>query len=114
MGMGGAFSFLLARLHHRWLPDPMSKVLLTGTMTCAPSEVDDVLSVMADHIRKSRAEAGCMQFELWQDELTPTAFHVSEVFLSEAAFAKHQERTQGSDWWRITRHMSRDFKKVSA
>ncbi|WP_417243736.1 putative quinol monooxygenase [Celeribacter sp.] len=92
----------------------MSKVLLTGTLTCTPDEVDDVLSVMADHIRKSRAEAGCLQFELWQDELTPTDFHVSEVFLSEAAFATHQDRTQGSDWGRITRDMTRNFKKATA
>ncbi len=114
MQMGRAFCFLLARHHHRRLPDPMSKVLLTGTLTCAPHEVDDVLSIIDDHIRKSRAEAGCLQFELWQDELTPTDFHISEVFLSEAAFAKHQDRSQGSDWGRITGHMARDFTKANA
>ncbi len=92
----------------------MTKVLLTGTMTCAPSEVEDVLALMDEHIRKTRAEPGCLEFELWQDELTPTRFHVNEVFVSEVAFEAHQDRTQRSDWFRVTHHMSRDFSKVSA
>lgn len=92
----------------------MSKILLTGTMTCAPSEVDSVLSLLPTHIRLTRAEAGCLDFDLWQDELTPTRFHVNEVFVSEAAFQAHQERTQRSDWFRITHHMDRDFTKVEA
>lgn len=92
----------------------MTKILLTGTMTCAAHEVEDVLALMDDHIRKSRGEPGCLQFELWQDELNPRHFHVSEVFVSPAAFEAHQDRTSGSDWFRVTGHMSRDFKKVEA
>lgn len=90
----------------------MTKVLLTGTMTCAPHEVEDVLAVMPAHIKQSRAEPGCLEFELWQDELRPTEFHVSEVFRDSAAFEHHQERTRASDWWRITHDMHRDFTTV--
>jgi quinol monooxygenase YgiN len=93
---------------------PVSKILLTGTMTCAPSEVDGVLSLLPTHIRLSRAEPGCLQFDLWQDEVRPTEFHVTEVFRSEAAFQAHQARTQSSDWFRVTGHMARDFRKSSA
>lgn len=88
----------------------MNKILLTGTLTCSADEVDTVLDLMATHIRLSRAEPGCLSFELWQDELTLTRFHVSEVFRNRAAFDAHQERGSSSDWGRATHHMQRDFK----
>jgi quinol monooxygenase YgiN len=94
--------------------DVMGKVLLTGTMRCDANEVDAVVSLMAKHERLSQAEAGCLSFELWQDELDPRTFHVTEVFRSETDFESHQERTQASDWGRVTRHMTRDFTKSRA
>lgn len=92
----------------------MAKILLTGTMTCAPDEVDHVLALLPEHIRLSRAEPGCLQFDLWQDEVRPTEFHVTEVFRDARAFEAHQDRTQSSDWWRVTHHMARNFKKSAA
>lgn len=92
----------------------MAKILLTGTLTCAPDEVESVLALMSDHIRHSRAEPGCLAFELWQDELTTTQFHVNEVFRDAAAFEAHQSRSRASDWGRVTAHMRRDFTKSPA
>ncbi|MBW6417479.1 putative quinol monooxygenase [Celeribacter sp. PS-C1] len=86
------------------------KVMLSGTMTCAAHEIDHVLALLPEHIRLSRAEPGCLQFDLWQDEVRPTEFHVTEVFRDARAFAAHQDRTQSSDWWRVTHHMARDFR----
>jgi quinol monooxygenase YgiN len=94
--------------------DVMGKVILTGTMRCAANEIETVLALMAKHERLSQAEPGCLQFELWQDELDPRTFHVSEVFRSETDFESHQDRTHTSDWGRVTRHMPRDFTKNSA
>lgn len=90
------------------------KVLLTGTMTCDPDEIANVLALMPDHIRLSRAEPGCLQFDLWQDEVRPTEFHVTEVFRDARAFEAHQDRTHASDWFRVTHHMARDFRKSEA
>ena len=93
---------------------PVGKILLTGTMICAPHEVEHVLALLPEHIRLSRAEPGCLHFDLWQDEVRPTEFHVSEVFRSEAAFEAHQDRSRRSDWFRVTGHMARDFQKSPA
>jgi quinol monooxygenase YgiN len=92
----------------------MGKILLTGTMRCNADEVDAVLSLMAKHERLSLAEPGCLTFELWQDELDPCCFHVSEVFRSERDFEAHKDRSHSSDWGRVTRHMPRDFTKSNA
>jgi quinol monooxygenase YgiN len=92
----------------------MSKILLTGTMRCEPDEVDEVVSLIETHIGLTRDEPGCLSFELWQDELDPCNFHMSEVFRSEDAFTKHQDRTHSSHWGRLTRHMQRDINKSDA
>nr|WP_321509728.1 putative quinol monooxygenase [uncultured Celeribacter sp.] len=92
----------------------MGRVLLTGTMRCAPHEVDDVVALLDLHRRLSRAEPGCLQFDLWQDELDPSLFHVHEVFRSESDFEAHQTRTRRSDWWRITHAMTRNFTRSPA
>lgn len=89
----------------------LAKVMLTGTMRCEPHEVDSVVALLPRHHRLSEAEPGCLSFELWQDELDPCCFHVSEVFRSEVDFAAHQDRTHSSDWGRVTKHMARDFNK---
>lgn len=87
----------------------MTKILLTGTLTCAAHEIEAVLELLPVHIRLSRAEPGCLSFDLWQDELTQTRFHVSEVFRDRAALDAHKDRSAQSDWGRVTGHMSRDF-----
>lgn len=83
--------------------------MLTGTLRCAPDEIEAVLSLVPTHQRLSRAEPGCLDFDLWQDELDPRTFHVSEVFRSKRDFDAHQDRTESSDWGRVTAHMDRDF-----
>jgi quinol monooxygenase YgiN len=81
---------------------------LTGTIRCAPSEVESLRAAIAEHVRLSRAEPGCLAFKI-SDTPDPCAFAVSERFRDDAAFAAHQVRTRASTWWQITGHMPRDF-----
>ena len=78
-------------------------------MTCAPHEIDAVLAALADHARLSRAEEGCLAFDLRQAADDPCSFDVSERFVDRAAFEHHQARTRASAWWRVTGHMARAF-----
>ena len=82
---------------------------LAGTLTCRAEEVDVVLAAAAEHIRLTRAEPGCLAFDITLTE-RPGVFAVSESFRDRAAFDAHQRRTGSSDWWRITGHMARDFR----
>ncbi len=84
-------------------------VRLTGHLTCTPEEIDTVRAALPEHIRLTRAEAGCLSFDVVQNPADPCRWDVSETFVDRAAFAAHQARTRDSDWWRATAHMPRDF-----
>lgn len=85
----------------------MGVIRLSGTMTCAPGEAAALRAALPDHVRLSRAEPGCLSFDV--TETAPGVFTVTESFVSRAAFDAHQTRTRNSDWWRVTGHMPRAF-----
>ena len=86
----------------------MTVIRLTGTLRCAPAEADTVRAALPRHLRLTRDEPGCMAFDV--TETAPCVFSVSERFADRAAFEAHQVRTRASDWWRVTGHMTRDFR----
>ena len=83
-------------------------VRLTGTFRCAPEETASLCAAIPGHVALSRAEPGCLAFDIRQTA-DPCVFEVSERFCDEAAFAAHQARTRASAWWTITGRMPRDF-----
>lgn len=89
------------------LAQPM--VALQGRLICADmGQMMAALSLLPDHLRLSRAEPGCLRFEMWQDE-DPMIWHLSELFTSPGAFAAHQARTRASEWGQGSAGMGRDF-----
>ncbi|MBE9635465.1 putative quinol monooxygenase [Salipiger mangrovisoli] len=85
----------------------MSAVQLTGRMTAPAERCAEVRAAMEEHIRLSRAEQGCLYFELRETE--SGVFEVSELFQNRAAFDAHQTRTRGSAWFRVTGDLPRDY-----
>ncbi|MFB9150516.1 putative quinol monooxygenase [Roseovarius ramblicola] len=85
----------------------MGVIRLTGTLTCARDDAHAVRAALPDHIRLSRAEPGCLSFDV--TETAPGVFTVAERFADRAAFDAHQTRTRASAWWQATGHMARDF-----
>ena len=80
---------------------------LTGTLSCAAGRQQAVRDALPDHLRLTRAEPGCLEFEVV--ETRPGSFSVSELFVDGAAFDAHQTRTRASDWHDVTRGMRRDY-----
>ena len=85
----------------------MGVIRLTGTLTCALEEAETVRAALPEHIRLSRAEPGCIAFDV--SETAPGVFTVAERFADRAAFDAHQTRTRASAWWQATGHMPRSF-----
>ncbi|KMK66888.1 putative quinol monooxygenase [Puniceibacterium sp. IMCC21224] len=85
----------------------MTKIYLTGTLTCPDEDIAVVRAALPDHIRLTRAEPGCLSFDII--ETVPGTYKVDEIFANRAAFEAHQTRTRASDWYRITGQMARDF-----
>lgn len=85
-------------------------VRLRGQLICMTE--DDravVLTHVADHIALTRAEPGCLSFDIAETD-DPMTFEVMESFRDRAAFDAHQARTRDSVWFAATRHILRDFR----
>ena len=85
-------------------------VRLSGRMICHTQEEADAVRRHLDaHIERTRAEAGCLLFEI-----TPLgggrAWSVEELFTDAQAFRAHQRRTVESEWGRATAGIERRYR----
>jgi quinol monooxygenase YgiN len=85
---------------------------LTGTLTCRDAgEAALVQEHLPEHIRLSRAEPGCIKFNV-ERSVDPMVWTLDEGFVDAEAFKAHQTRTAASVWAEKTAHIARDFKRV--
>ncbi len=87
----------------------MPRVTLRGYITVPESELSAVIDELDNHITLTRAEAGCLVFEVSQDQHNPLRFNVYEEFASTEAFEHHQRRVRASIWARVTRNVERHY-----
>lgn len=85
-------------------------VRLRGQLICmTPEEVAAVQAHLATHIALSRAEPGCLVFEVTPTD-DPMIYEVMEAFRDRASFDAHQARTRASAWFEATKGILRDFR----
>ena len=83
--------------------------MLSGVLICPDAEAAAAVRAhLPDHLRLTRAEPGCLRFDV-----TPTAdplvWSVSERFADRAAFVAHQARTAASAWAAATAGCRREY-----
>lgn len=87
----------------------MSAIELAGRLICEDhDEVAIVNRYLPRHIELTRAEVGCLHFEVVQTE-DPLVWSVAERFADQPAFDAHQARVRVSDWGCATAGISRDY-----
>jgi quinol monooxygenase YgiN len=87
---------------------------VTGTLTCTTTaDAEIVHRYLTDHIALSRAEPGCLTFNV-DPTKDPLVWQLDETFVDEPAFAAPQARTKASAWFAATAHLARDFKITEA
>lgn len=91
-------------------PPTSRTVRLRGHLSVPPARRDAVRAALPEHIRLSRAEPGCLHFDVHESTTSPGRFDVTEEFTDAHAFHTHQTRTRASDWARITAGIPRDYK----
>ena len=95
--------------------DPLDKrVMLNGHLDVPSGRLIAVREALPDHIKLTRAEKGCIFFEVVEDETQPGRFLVSEIFENQEAFDAHQHRTRNSDWFNVTKGIPRDYSITKA
>ena len=85
------------------------QVYLAGHMRVPESERSAVLAALSNHVALSRAEVGCLRFDVTQDETQPSKFHVLEVFASQQSFEVHKERSRESPWAAASKNCPSDY-----
>lgn len=82
---------------------------LEGYLRCrTPQQAVRVRDHLPEHIRLTRAEPGCVSFQITPTH-DPLVWRVEEEFTDRAAFERHQTRTKASDWAAATADIQRDF-----
>ena len=89
---------------------PKDAVLLTGYLDNIKRDVAyDLKDPLQAHIDSSRAEPGCLRFDVSSCLSKRGRWHVVEIFKDAASYKAHQERTQGSEWRGLTRDIKRHY-----
>lgn len=90
----------------------MAKVYLDGLLIAHSAAEHALVDLyLDDHITLTRAEPGCLKFEVTEDPNDRNKWHVSEIFETEDAFEAHQTRVKSSEWGKISTPLERRFKK---
>lgn len=84
-------------------------LILTGRLICANlDEARTVAEYLPEHVELTRAEPGCITFEVKQTD-DPLVWSVTEEFANSDAFEAHQRRVQASEWGRATSGIRREY-----
>ena len=90
-------------------PDP-GNVVLTGYIDAPEDRLAAIRAALPGHIALTRAEPGCIWFNVDPCPRVAGRFLVSECFTDQAAFNDHQVRTKASPWAAIARDIPRSYK----
>lgn len=64
-------------------------ILITGSVIARPDTFDDMLAASLDHVRRSRAEPGCLAHDVSADCENPLKLVFVEKWRDRAAVAAH-------------------------
>lgn len=84
-------------------------ICLTGFLLVPEPDRAMVERRLPDHIAATKAEPGCLFFQVQPDRCDPGRWLVAERFADRASFDAHQTRSRASDWGRATAHLTRQF-----
>ncbi|WP_428774377.1 putative quinol monooxygenase [Vibrio sp.] len=85
------------------------KVILSGYILVPDAERHIVVAALAPHIELTRAEKGCLVFQVSQNQENRQRFDVYEEFVDQTAFDLHQERVKQSYWGKVTKGVTRHY-----
>lgn len=90
----------------------MSKVVLHGYIVIPQQDLAAVVAALPVHMRLTRNEPGCLQFEVEQSPGEPNVFSVYEEFADRHAFEAHQLRARASDWGKAAANAVRHYEVI--
>ncbi|KFZ38757.1 antibiotic biosynthesis monooxygenase [Shewanella mangrovi] len=87
----------------------MPKIVLSGFILVPEEELENIKQALQIHTDLTRAEAGCLRFDVTQNTQQPLRFDVYEEFADKASFDRHQQRVKTSVWGQVTVNVTRHY-----
>lgn len=87
-------------------------VTLEGKIRVPQAQREATAQALVEHVTLTRAEAGCLSFDVAPDPVDPEYFTVRETFLGPDDFAAHQSRAANSAWGALTKDFERQYEVV--
>ncbi|MBE1293473.1 MAG: antibiotic biosynthesis monooxygenase [Rhodobacteraceae bacterium] len=84
-------------------------IKLTGYIDVPADRVEAISKALPRHVALTRAETGCLSFDVTPDISVPGRFQVAELFTDQKAFDAHQTRTKSSEWATVTADIPRTY-----
>ncbi|HGG05717.1 MAG TPA: antibiotic biosynthesis monooxygenase [Aliiroseovarius sp.] len=88
------------------------KIQLTGYIDVPADRLTKVSAALPEHIRLTRAETGCISFDVTPSPDVAGRFDVSEVFADRSSFDAHQKRAGATNWAKVTKDIPRQYQIV--
>ena len=105
---------LIIRLLYAQQEMTVSKITLKGHIVVPEMDMANVLEELPRHIELTRAESGCLVFEVTQDIGIFGVFRVYEEFVDRESFESHQSRVRESRWGAVTKNVERHYEITEA
>lgn len=77
--------------------------IILGIVTVHAEHLQEFLTHVREHARRSLDEPGCHQFDVLQDEKDPQTVCLYEVFGSQADFETHRSQDYYTRWMTLSR-----------
>jgi quinol monooxygenase YgiN len=65
-------------------------VKITAILVAKPGKAGELRALLDTMLAPSRAEAGNLRYDLWQDQADPNRFVLDELYTDSAAIAAHR------------------------
>ncbi len=77
----------------------MTKLVKIVAILTAKAGQAEALKVLLDGMTgPSRAEAGCLRYDMWRDKANAERFVLDELYVDDAAIAAHRETAHFKDY----------------
>ena len=82
---------------------------LTGYIDVPEGRREAIATALPLHIELTRAETGCVRFDVAPDPKVAGRYNVSELFTDRQSFDAHQARVKASAWGEISADIPREY-----
>ncbi len=67
------------------------QVKVVAVLTARPGKADALETLLLGMTTPSRAEPGCLRYDLWRDQADPIRFVLDELYVDNLAVTAHRE-----------------------